>query len=402
MSASENILLVFAGLGMLQGILLAAIVYFHPKSDRSVTVFLAGFIFSISVVMSTGILLNVIPWHKTYTFESYPLLMGCFLYLYIRSFKETITLRKAFPYLIPFLFYFLISYFYLNAMNEPYKNSKQVPAELLHHPVPIVLTSIKLFFFLFFYYVAYRALLTYQRSIQQLFSETSRIDLAWAKWLINGYLIIIIASIILYGLMLKYPEKFNLLILINVALGTPYIYLATFKGMMQPSLWQVKSSLPKEKIEQEMHGVEEIQKENGHDAAMEKPRYQKAGLRPEKVDDLVSRIRILMEQEKIYCEAELTLQDLAQRLQSTTHQVSQVINEVLKKNFYDLINSYRVEEAKRLLLDPKKKNYTIVSVGFDAGFNSKTTFNTVFKKFTGLTPTDYRAKQSGEPVALRV
>jgi AraC-like DNA-binding protein len=62
----------------------------------------------------------------------------------------------------------------------------------------------------------------------------------------------------------------------------------------------------------------------------------------------------------------------------------------MKKNFYDLINGYRVEEAKRLLLDTKNRNYTILSVGFEAGFNSKTTFNTVFKKFTGHTPTDFR------------
>ena len=65
----------------------------------------------------------------------------------------------------------------------------------------------------------------------------------------------------------------------------------------------------------------------------------------------------------------------------------------MNKNFYDLINGYRVDEAKRLLVNPENKNYTILSVGFEAGFNSKTTFNTVFKKFTGLTPTDFREQQ---------
>lgn len=65
----------------------------------------------------------------------------------------------------------------------------------------------------------------------------------------------------------------------------------------------------------------------------------------------------------------------------------------MKRNFYDLVNSYRVEEAKRLLLDPKNSNYTILSVGFEAGFNSKTTFNTVFKKFTGLSPTEFKERK---------
>jgi YesN/AraC family two-component response regulator len=100
-----------------------------------------------------------------------------------------------------------------------------------------------------------------------------------------------------------------------------------------------------------------------------------------------------MEGEKLYHEAELTLQQLANRLQLPTYLVSQAINDGLKKNFYELINGYRVEEAKQLLLSPKNQNFTILSIGFEAGFNSKTTFNTVFKKFTGMTPTEFRDKQ---------
>ena len=100
-----------------------------------------------------------------------------------------------------------------------------------------------------------------------------------------------------------------------------------------------------------------------------------------------------MQNEKLYRETELTIQNLADRIEFPSYRVSQAINEGIKKNFYDLVNSYRVEEAKRLLLDSKNKNYTILSIGFEAGFNSKTTFNTVFKKFTGLTPTDFRERQ---------
>ena len=128
-----------------------------------------------------------------------------------------------------------------------------------------------------------------------------------------------------------------------------------------------------------------------------------------------------MDREKLYQEPELTLQDLSTKLEFPPHQVSQAINEGMKKNFYDLVNGYRVEEAKRLLLhpknrnytilsvyrveeakrlllDPKSSNYTILSVGFEAGFNSKTTFNTVFKKFTGLTPTEFRDKQKAQSI----
>jgi len=109
-----------------------------------------------------------------------------------------------------------------------------------------------------------------------------------------------------------------------------------------------------------------------------------------------------MKEEKLYQETQLSLQELADKIEFPSYQVSQAINEGLKQNFYDLVNSYRVEEAKRLLLDEKNKNFTILSVGFEAGFNSKTTFNTVFKKFTGQTPTEYKARQKDiNPIAER-
>jgi AraC-like DNA-binding protein len=110
------------------------------------------------------------------------------------------------------------------------------------------------------------------------------------------------------------------------------------------------------------------------------------------MDEIVRKINVAMEQENLYQETELTLQQLSTHLQYPSHQVSQAINDGMKKSFYELINGYRVEEAKRLLLHPKSEGFTVLSVGFEAGFNSKTTFNTVFKKFTGLTPTDFREK----------
>jgi YesN/AraC family two-component response regulator len=149
----------------------------------------------------------------------------------------------------------------------------------------------------------------------------------------------------------------------------------------------------KEKIEKEMQDAEKIEQSQ---PSIEKNKRGKTILSDAKIEEIVSKIIPLLEGEKLYQEPELTLQQLADKIQYPYYQVSQAINEGMKKNFYDLVNSYRVEEAKRLLLDSKNRNYTILSVGFEAGFNSKTTFNTVFKKFTGLTPTEYRDKNKTE------
>jgi len=209
-----------------------------------------------------------------------------------------------------------------------------------------------------------RELTFYQRSIHHMFSEISQIDMKWGRWLINGYLLIVITTIVLFPLMMKYPEHFNLLYLINIAIATPYIYIITYKGITQPTIWQAKAGEGKQEVEQHLHESEEIEK-----ACQEKQKAQKTGLSDSRINEIISKIIKVMANEKLYQETELTLQDLAKKLDYPSHQVSQAINEGMNKNFYDLVNGYRVEEAKRLLLNPTNKNYTILSVGFEAGFN---------------------------------
>ena len=98
-----------------------------------------------------------------------------------------------------------------------------------------------------------------------------------------------------------------------------------------------------------------------------------------------------MESEKPHLDSDLTLPKLADHLQIPPHHLSQIINESLKQNFFDFVNGYRVEEAKQLLLDPEKSSFTVLAIAEEAGFNSKTVFNTAFKKGTGKTPSAFRA-----------
>ena len=72
------------------------------------------------------------------------------------------------------------------------------------------------------------------------------------------------------------------------------------------------------------------------------------------------------------------------------YHISQVFNDCFNKNFYDFINLYRIEESKKLLRNPKNNEKTILEILYEAGFNSKSTFNALFKKHTGVTPTEYR------------
>ncbi|MGC4128161.1 MAG: AraC family transcriptional regulator [Bergeyella sp.] len=97
-----------------------------------------------------------------------------------------------------------------------------------------------------------------------------------------------------------------------------------------------------------------------------------------------------IKQDKNYLDSNLSLELVAEKINISKSHLSRIINAELGKNFSDYVNELRVEEAKSYLENPDFQNYTLVAIGLEAGFNSKTTFNNAFKKFTGITPLEYK------------
>lgn len=118
-------------------------------------------------------------------------------------------------------------------------------------------------------------------------------------------------------------------------------------------------------------------------------KYQRSGLKKKDVRRYVEMINQHMSQEKPYLDRELTIYDLSTQLKIPRHILSEVINEHMGKNFYNLVNDYRVEEVKKRLENPEFKQLTILAIAYDSGFNSKSSFNTIFKEKTGFTPSEY-------------
>jgi AraC-like DNA-binding protein len=390
LSISQNVLLFLSGFGILQAIFLAALLTFHPKSDTSVNSLLALYIVALSLPIILPVAQHIFSWQLMILLEPLLTLIAPLLYLYVRSFKEVITWKKAWPHFILFFICIPLAYSNYLAIGSKYPPAEQVPLDAARHLLLFLPTGIRLIQRITYYFLSRRALTSYQHSIQHLFSDTSRINLIWVRWLINGFLVLVLMTIVFYPLMIKFPQYFDLLVLVQGAIVSVYIYMAAFRGITQTTLWQMQTDKNKEKIEKEIIEAEKI--ESSLKQEKESQPVAKS-LAEAKMSEILSRIILLMERDKLYTEPELTLQALSDKLEVPSYQTSQAINEGMKKNFYDLVNGYRVEEAKRLLIDPKSKNYTILSIGFEAGFNSKTTFNTVFKRFTGFTPTEFRNKQ---------
>jgi AraC-like DNA-binding protein len=122
------------------------------------------------------------------------------------------------------------------------------------------------------------------------------------------------------------------------------------------------------------------------------PRYERSGLGDREAATLQAALVAAMERDHPYRNPDLTLADLAERLATSPHKLSEVLNTQLGQTFYDFVNGYRVREVQRRLGEDASRNLTLLAVALDAGFASKSTFNAAFKKATGRTPSEWRTE----------
>lgn len=122
-------------------------------------------------------------------------------------------------------------------------------------------------------------------------------------------------------------------------------------------------------------------------------KYEKSKLTRVEAEQNVSVLNSIMENEKPYLDSEFNLSQLSALSNINTHIISETLNGLVGQSFNDYINNYRVEEFKKLARKEKYKHYTILALAFDAGFKSKATFNSAFKKFTGETPSQFIKKR---------
>ncbi len=127
--------------------------------------------------------------------------------------------------------------------------------------------------------------------------------------------------------------------------------------------------------------------------ALNGEKYQTSPLTRHEMDALGAKLLNLMQQEKPFLNADLKISHIAQKLDVPPHHVSQILNQPPRTGFYDFINAYRIDEAKRRLTDEKYSHYKIQAIAEDAGFKNKASFNRIFKNYTGQTPSEFRSSR---------
>jgi AraC-like DNA-binding protein len=225
---------------------------------------------------------------------------------------------------------------------------------------------------------ALRLVFSYKRAASQHFSNNKQIEISWLSSTIIFFLVIIVITIV-NDLLAQtsfakyYLVGFNIIILAMLV----FVITVLLKAIQKPYFFSFAG-------EEDVAGK-----------APSSPQTNVTGSEKIEKEKIVQTVLNYMKSKKPYLEPELTLEQLASQLSLKPRILSQAINAILRQNFYDFVNRHRIEEASRLLTNPKDEKITILEVLYEVGFNSKSSFNTLFKKYTGLTPTEFRKKQSG-------
>ena len=305
------------------------------------------------------------------------LLHGPFLYFYVATltFDHLQIKPKYIWHFTPFaaflLYLFIASFFpsYTSQIRIDYRTVEATPPPILF----LIFLVITAFSGPVYFLLAYKRLKKAKASLLNFSSKD--IELEWLKKLIVVFGIIWTALIIIaitHHLFHVFSIKFymnGLLLSLSV-----FIIVIGYFGLKQIG---VLISAIKEKL-----------KEPNIETQNSPPK-----LEDEALEQCFCKIDDYFKTERPYLEPDLTLPKLAESLKVPHHHLSQVINEVYGQNFFDFINKYRVEEVKNKIIDPKFRNYSILGIAFESGFNSKSAFNRVFKKFTRKTPSEFRASQ---------
>jgi len=370
-----------AVVGTLQGLLLTGVL-FAQRNNRTANRLLAALMIAFTIYLAT------VVYYGTGIFRVYPHFFGIayvtpwlfgpltYLYAVAASDRAWRFERRDLWHLAPAALVLLVALpYYLMSGGDKLAMYDQLAAGKVPRRIALI-DPLKFVSGITYSIATVRYLRRHGRQIEDNYSNVARVNLHWLLWLAGAaaatWLLATILAIV------GPPEGFRD---DYVALAIAVIvYAIGYRGLRQPEVFRYQTS----------------------EFAIVKPqmaepevRYERSGLDEAEAIALEQSLRRIMDAEQPWKDSELTLPQLAERIGSTPHKLSEVLNAQIGQTFYDFVNGYRVREVQRRIKEGEARRLKILALALDAGFASKSTFNQVFKKHTNLTPSDFRQTVGG-------
>jgi AraC-like DNA-binding protein len=227
------------------------------------------------------------------------------------------------------------------------------------------------------YFLSYY--LRFEKNLYEEFAEVESLRIQWLK----QFLILSLAATTL-AVFSFFARTWNIPVLSQLYsfhfIGIVLLfYWLSYKALTQPVLFGI---------------VKEVSPRAPADIPEAGEKYKKSTLESDQLAFIFEKVKFALQEKQLYLNNDLTLTKLSAAVDVPRHHLSQAINSCYTGNFFDLINDYRVEAFKQLAGQPGKKHLSLLGIAQEAGFNSKASFYSVFKKKTGMTPAEYLESQS--------
>ena len=356
------------------------------KKNKEVTDYILAFLF-LTLCYQLGVNYVMLSDYK-YQFPhligtSGPLslMYGPLLFFFIKNYisEKHIFKPKYLLHFLPFIanHTYNFVYFYFQTGGQKIKDFEEIIAGKPDFDISIFLILRSLSPLIYCIWSIY-VLKMHRKNLKKLYSFTSdKLKLEWL-WYLTWSMFIVGASALILNLIIVFFDVADW-----VQLRKMILVIATFWVFFLGYY-----SIKKTPFYRSFHidGLDTLEL----DYVMKQPeKYEKTRLKAEEVPGLKKKLLDYLEESKPYLNKNLTIGELADSIEVPAYQLSQLINDQLDKSFFELINSYRVQEVKLRFFEPKYRNLTLLGIAMECGFNSKASFHRIFKQLTNQTPTEY-------------
>jgi AraC-like DNA-binding protein len=366
---------------IIQGFLLALILFLKKDTNKRANIFLSFLMLACSYAILHSVYISEYL-TKTNGWNIRPVeptifLIGPLFFFYTKTLIEgQIALtRKGFLHLFPFVFYMFI----LITANVHQHNAHLVEPFFNYLLFRALILGLTLILGAYYTYKILKMTGLHRKTLEEIYSTIEKISLDWIKNFLFAYLVLIAAVII--NFLLESTVNTNGIFhpVVPLVLAV-FIYAFGYRSLMQPDIFYTT------------HNVALIEQISLPAPAgrSDEVKYKNITMSSDEANTIAQKIRTLMEHEKPYLSPDFNLDSLSQTIGVNKNYLSYVLNDNIKSNFFNFVNSYRVEEVKNRLRSGKYDHLTLITIAFESGFNSKATFNAIFKKLTGLTPSQYK------------
>jgi len=352
-------------------------------------------------VVHEGMYESSLIWPAILLFPPLIYVHGPLLYLYTLSLvnrNDKFKLKRLLHF-IPFassLFYYLYLLLFKAGGDPGYFMARPTVSEYLS----ITFYLLNIFLNPVYVVIVLFKIAIHQQKIRMNFSSIENINLNWVKLMAIGLgsvsLTVWIAHIIsnLNGINQDFSRDSWIFLSLTI-----FVFVAGYFGFKQGVIYKYSAQAERNR-HSEMPREEESPEESSELPDRNHKKYERSQLSNDEASTIIRKLNSFVNEEKAFARSELSLDEVASAIKIPPHTLSQILNVFLKRNFFNYINEHRVHYVKQMLMDSDFEKFSLLGIAEEAGFNSKSSFNRIFKKETGLTPSQYKILNQHDSVSI--